>query len=555
MTLFGEIAFVVVVAVLAGFVAHVLRQPVIIGFIAGGFLIGIFKYTELANVGLIGDLASIGVALLLFLVGLEMNLKELRNVTVPAFFVGLGQILFTFGIGFFVVSALGFSLISSFYIAIALTFSSTIIVVKLLSEKKSLSSLYGRIVIGILLVQDFVAILVLIFIAGLQGDGGVGAHLAVTFLKGAGLVLFTIVAYRLLPKLLDVIGRSQEMLYLFAIAWALGISALAASIGLSVEVGGFLAGLALASSSEHFQIAARLRPLRDFFIILFFVGLGIQALEGGGAIPLVPVIVLSLFVLIGNPFIVLTLMGMLGYRARTSFLSSLTVAQISEFSFIIVALGFRFGDLTSSEVSLVTLVGMFTIFVSSYFIVHGDRLYAVFRPIVKKFEFRKHLVDEIPPEVEMSGHVVLIGVHRMGESILRALSNAGIDFVALDFDPVVVKRLSGMGIPVVYGDITDIDIQERVGMQNARLVISTIPGFGDNAAVVKILKGGDSDVKVIVTADDGWHARELYRDGADYVLVPHFIGGQELANVIREDNSLENLRELKKRDLEALSRT
>jgi len=552
MPLFTEIAIVVVVAVLAGFLAHLLRQPVIIGFLAAGFIIGLFEYTELTHVGLIENLSSIGVALLLFLVGLEINFKELKHVTVPALLVGLGQIIFTFGLGYLIVSALGFSTIAAFYIAIALTLSSTIIVVKLLSEKKNLSSLYGRVVLGILLVQDVVAILVLIFVSGVQVDESFGVNLVSTALKGVGLLLFTAVSYRLLPKILDKIGKSQEMLYLFGIAWALGVAAASSAIGLSVEVGGFLAGLALASSSEHFQIAAQLRPLRDFFIILFFVVLGIRSFEGGGAVPVLPAVILSLFVLIGNPIIILTVMGMLGYRARTAFLSSISVAQISEFSLIIVALGYHLGDLSSAEVSLVTLIGMITIFISSYFIVYGERFYLIFRPIVKRFEFRKKLIEEIPEETELSKHTVLVGVHRMGRSILEALSNAGVDFVAIDFDPSIVKSLTKIGIPVVYGDIADIDIQERVGLVNAKVVISTIPVLRDNLAILKLVRSKNGGARVVVSAEYDWQARELYREGADYVLLPHFLGGRELADAISKDAELKSLEELKNSSLSML---
>lgn len=551
MTFFGEIALVVVIAVVAGFIAHLLRQPVIIGFISAGFLIGLFKHSELAGVGFIENLASIGVALLLFLIGLEMDFRELKRVTLPAFLVGLGQIVFTFGIGFFIAGYLGFAMVPALYIAIALTFSSTIVIVKLLSEKKDLNSLYGRVVIGILLVQDFVAIFVLLFVSGIHSGEGVISLLGVTFLKGLGLVIATIALSRIFPKILNLVARSQEMLYLFGIAWALGISAFAAAIGLTIEIGGFLGGLALASSSEQFQISSRLKPLRDFFLILFFVILGIQAFEGGTPVALVPVIVLSAFVLIGNPIIVIFVMGVLGYRSRTSFLSGISVAQISEFSLIIVALGHRLGDLSSADVSLVTLIAVITIFVSSYYISYGDKLYKFFRPIGKYFEFRKRLVEELPPETQLKNHIVLVGVHRMGSGILEALINSGADFVAIDFDPVVVKKLTGMGVPVVYGDIEDSDVQERVGIRNANVVISTVPGFKDNLAIVKLLEGHDRSIVTIVTADDGWYAKELYKEGADYVLVPHFIGGQEIAEIIGRSGGLSRLKKLRRRDQKA----
>ncbi|MDP3991846.1 MAG: cation:proton antiporter [Candidatus Colwellbacteria bacterium] len=552
MTIFTEISLVVVLAVGFGFLAHLLRQPVIIGFIVAGLVIGYFEQLQLTHIAYLESLGAIGIALLLFLVGLEMNIKEWRQVGVPAFLVGLGQIIFTFIAGILLSIALGFSTLSSFYIASALTLSSTIVVVKLLSEKRDLRSLYGRVAIGILLLQDFAAITLILFLTGLESDGGVGLLGVTTLVKGLGLVVLTIIASRVLPKVLDLIGRSQEMLYLFGAAWALGVSSVAVFAGLSIEAGGFLAGLALANSAERFQISSRLRPLRDFFIILFFVILGSRALEGLGGVELLPAAALTLFVLIGTPLIVLLIMSALGYRSRTSFLTGIAVAQVSEFSFIVAALGSRLGHISNAEVSLITLVGLATIFVSSYFIVHNNRLYEVFRPLVARFEFRRGMIEETSPEVQLSNHTVLIGVHRMGEGILKALEDSRASFVALDFDPTVVKSLAKTGVPVVYGDIADSEVQEKVGLAKAKIIISTLPELKDNLIVIQEVKRRGGRAKVILTAEDEWSARELYKEGADYVILPRFLGGQELAKIISQDHNFSSLKELKKRDLKLI---
>src|SRR3989344_287815 len=279
--LFTEIVIAVISAAAIGIFFHILRQPSIIGFIVAGLIVSSLGYLAQENAQVIGNLASIGVALLLFIVGLEMNIKELRHVGKPAILVGLGQIIFTFALGYAICYALGFNNLTSFYVSIALTFSSTIVVVKLLSEKKDLRSLYGRIVVGALLIQDLVAIVVLLFLTGFKEEGTV-VNFVITLFKGIVFIAAIAVASRYLPRLLDLIGRSRELLFLFSIAWALGIAALAGSrfVGLSMEVGGFLAGLALAGSSENFQISSKLRPLRDFFLILFFIGLGTSMMQG-----------------------------------------------------------------------------------------------------------------------------------------------------------------------------------------------------------------------------------------------------------------------------------
>ncbi|MBI1839191.1 MAG: cation:proton antiporter [Candidatus Colwellbacteria bacterium] len=551
MTLFLEIVLALILASLCGAIAYLLKQPTIVGFIVAGLIIGSLGYLATDNIEIIRSLASIGVALLLFTVGLEMNFTEIKHIGRPAMLIGVGQIAATFAIGFLICSLLGFNYLSSFYVSIALSFSSTIIVVKLLSGKKDLRSLYGRIVLGVLLVQDVVAILILIFLSGLGDGNQIGSKLFLTFVKGGGFIFLIFLVSRFLPKLLDFIGKSQELLYLFSIAWALGVAALASSpiVGLSIEIGGFLAGLALAGSSENFQIAARLRPIRDFFIILFFVGLGTSLLAGPVSITIKPAIILSLFVLVGNPVVVLIIMGILGYRARVSFLSSLAVAQISEFSFIIVALGYTLGHLEASYVSLVTLVGIATIFTSSYLINYSDRLYKFFRPSLRRLERRERQLIGKNFEAKLNNHVVLVGVHRMGQTISRALSNKGTNFVAVDFDPIVVKQLKEIRMPVFYGDIADEAIQEFVGLDRAKVVISTVPDVRDNLAILSFMRESNLKAKVILTAESEFEGKELYEAGADYVLLPHFLGGRELVEIINESGNLANLSSLKERDL------
>jgi len=553
MLLFTEITIALVLAAVFGFLAYLLRQPPIVGFIIAGLAVGFFAGPEIVGGEVLEGLAPIGVALLLFLVGLELDFKDLRSVGLPALITGLGQIAFTFGIGYLIATWLGFAVVPAIYISTALTFSSTIIIVKLLSEKRELTSLYGRIVVGFLLLQDFVAILALVVLAGLQvGSGSPVLNFALTLVKGIALVAATFVGSRFLPKLLEKVGRSQEMLYLFSIAWVLGIAALTEAVGLSIEVGGFLAGVALANSSEHFQIGSKMRPIRDFFLILFFVGLGTKMLLAGTAVALLPAVLLALFVLVGNPVIVMILMGTLGYRARTSFLASLTVAQISEFSLIIAALGLRLGHLEPTHTALITLVGIITIFVSSYFIIYGDAIYRRLRPALKLFEFRRKLVEDTLLDEEFEDHVVLVGVHRTGTTIMETLLKGGDKFVALDFDPVLVKHLKGKEVPVVYGDVTDEEIQELVGLAKARLIISTVPDKKDNMAILKLLKKKKSEAKAVVTASSEEDAKEFYKEGANYVIMPHFAGGWELAQAISSGGGFNGLVKLQERDAQVL---
>ncbi len=541
-----------ILAAACGIIARVLKQPTLLGFIAAGLAVGAFGGIARFNIDVIDSLSSLGIAFLLFLVGLDMDLRDLRHVGRHAVIVGVGQVLITSGLGFALSRALGFGNTASFYVAAALTFSSTIIVIKLLSEKKDLKSLYGRIVVGVLLIQDFVAMFILL---ALSGSGGpTWFTVPISLVRGVIFGAVMLFASRYLPKLLDWLGHSQELLYLFSIAWALGVSALAASplVGLSIEVGGLIAGLTLANSSEHFQISSRLRPLRDFFVMLFFFGLGAKLIFSAGAIMVTPLVLFTLFVLVGNPLVVLLIMSVLGYRARTSFLASITVAQISEFSLVLIALGYRLGHITSGEASLVTLVGVITIFISSYLITYGDTVYRSLKPFLKLFERHRTRAEEELPQEKFAGHVVLIGAHRMGGTILTALEAAGEKTLIVDFDPTVVRLLKSRGKAAVYGDITDADIREAAGFKNARAIISTAPDFRDNVAILEAARRSNPKTKVILTADNEREGHKLYEIGADYVLIPHFIGGVELAHFILKNHDFKGLAELKRHDLEVL---
>lgn len=555
MTIFTEIALSIIFAAALGILVHLLKQPALIGFIAAGLIVGSVSRLVNIDTNVINSLSSLGIALLLFIVGLDLDLRELKRIGAHVILIGLGQVIITSGIGFLTCHALGFAILPSIYIAAALTFSSTIIVVKLLSEKKDLKSLYGRIVVGILIIQDLIAMVALLILSSGMPDKGIALlSLGLSLIKGIVLAAVLILLSRYLPRLLDLIGHSQELLYLFSIAWALGIALLAASplIGLSVEVGGLLAGLTLANSSEHFQISSRLSPLRDFFVMMFFFGLGTSLVLTAGAIALKPLIVFALFVLVVNPLVVYIIMIALGYRSRTSFLAGIAMSQISEFSLILVALGAQLGHITSAEESLVIMVGVITIFCSSYLITYADNLYRLFRPVLKLTERKMARPEEEVPQENFINHVILIGAHRMGRTILKALESSGGRVLTIDFDPVIVKELRDQGKAVIYGDVTDQDIQELADIKRARAIISTVPDLRDNEAILQAIRKENPKARVILTADDENGGRRLYSLGADYVIMPHLVGGEELARLILKDHDFEQLEELRRHHMQFL---
>lgn len=538
-TIFFEITIVIVMASVLAIVFRFLKQPPILAYILTGIILGPIGLIHIESEELLKTMAEFGITFLLFMLGLELKLKELKSTGRTALILGFGQIGLTTIIGVGICLLLGFSLVTSFYIGLALTLSSTIIVVKLLSDKKDLNSLYGKLSIGLLLVQDFVAILALIFLAGLSANTSF-SYLSFLEVIIKAVLLFVVVGYLsqyIVPKLIDKIANSTELLFLFSIAWAFGIAALVSSpwIGFSIEIGGFLAGIALANSMEHLQIVARIRPLRDFFVTIFFVMLGMEmSFTNVGSI-LFPALLLSTFVLVGSPIIVMTILGLLGYRKRVSFFTGLIVAQVSEFSLILIFLGSKLGHVSEEIISLITIVSIVTFVVSTYMIMNSNKLYKHLKKYLSFFEFRKTDQEDIELVQEFDDHTILIGANRTGQAILDTIKKSQNNIVVVDFDPDVITMLEKKEAICIFGDIADSDIQQKVNLDRAKLVISTVSDIHDNLILIDSVRVKNKRVKIIVLANNQREADHLYKAGAHYVVIPHLSSGVHIAEFIKEN--------------------
>lgn len=530
---FSQIAILLVVAGVFGVIARLFKQPLLIGYLFAGIFLGLTGL--ITDTQTLSGLAQIGVTLLLFLLGLEMNIRDLPTIGKVALLTGIGQIVFTSLIGFLIASALGFGFLPAVYIAMALTFSSTIIMVKLLSEKKDLGSLYGRIAVGFLLVQDFVAVVILMFLSGLGRGGRSPVEYGLIAVKA--LILFGLIwilSKKVLPNIFEkIIAQSHELLFIVSIAWALGVASFVAGpLGFTLEIGGFLAGLALSNMPEHLQIAARTRPLRDFFLTIFFLLLGTSLVTPGAILGLLlPALLLSAFVLVGNPIIVMSIMGFLGYKKRTSFMAGLTVAQISEFSFILMAMGQGLGHLLGAHTTLVILVGVITMTTSTYLILHADKIYPKIKNYLSIFERSNTKEAALLKPKNMKGHIVLVGSHNSGKTLAAYFYRKNNDFLVVDFNPKVFESLTAAKIPVVFGDINDPEIMEAASLDKARTVISTISNFTDNLTLLEYLVGMHPKPVSVFSAQTRNEAIKLYERGATYVVVPEIVTGEYIRHL------------------------
>jgi Kef-type K+ transport system membrane component KefB len=525
---FYEFAIILAFAALIGGLGQLLKQPLIVMFIALGIFLGPSVLDVVKSHDQIHLLAEIGIAVLLFIVGLKLDLRIIKSIGKIALITGLGQVLFTSLFGYLIGLALGFSSLHSAYIAVALTFSSTIIIVKLLSDKKEIDSLYGQIAIGFLIVQDIVVILVMIILAAIQqgSDTSLSHSIVKTILAGLALLAFTAVAIKwIIPWVSKFMAKSQEMLTLFSIGWAVSFASLGEIIGFSSEVGAFLAGISLASSEYKDVINNRLTTLRDFLLLFFFVHLGSNLDLNVIGNQVYPGLIFSGFVLIGNPLIVLIIMGLLGYRKRTSFLAGLTVAQISEFSLIFAGMGLALGHITDAVVGLITLVGLITIGLSTYLILYSHQIYEALSPALNIFQ-SKRKITEIDYTLEKGRNydVVIIGLGRFGRRLAEMLDeHPEISYLGVDFDPVVINELKTMGKDIIYGDLDDPDLLADIPIKKTGKIISTIPNNELSVQLAKMPKQYEFNGEIFVTAATKTAYRQLKSYGFDdkNILEPH----------------------------------
>ena len=530
-----ELGVIIGITVLVAFIMKLLKQPLIIGCILSGIIVGPYILNITNSTGTMSVFAHMGVALLLFIVGLNLNPKVIKDVGKVSLITGLGQVIFTSIVGFSICMLLGFSLITSIYIAIALTFSSTIIIMKLLSDKSAIGTLYGRISIGFLIVQDIIAMLILMIVSSIPEGIQSGYLVYKTILIGIGLLAgVCLFGIYFLPKITKAIAKSQELLLLFSISWCFILSAVFYSLNFSMEIGALLAGITLSLSPYRYEISSKMRPLRDFFVILFFVLLGSQMVFTNMTKFIYPIILLSGFILVGNPLIVMVLMGILGYTKRNSFMAGLTVAQISEFSLILIALGIKIGHLSNEILSIVTIIGLITIAGSSYMIIHSNKLYFYLSKYLTIFEKKGHKIDEHKYHENENYKIILFGYNRIGYDLLNSFKKIKKKFLVVDYDPETIINLAKEGIDCRYGDASDFELLNELNLKGAKMIYSTIPDFDTNIVLINKIKEVNNKAIIIVVSHQIDEAMKLYNQGATYVIMPHFLGGHHASTLIEK---------------------
>lgn len=545
--IFTQLSLVIVVAALVSMIMRALRQPLIMGYILTGIIVGPFALHLItdSNKEAFDTFSEIGIALLLFIIGLELSVAVVKRLGRPVFLTAFA-LLFTVGVfGFIIASAFHFTTTESVIVGLAMFFSSTIIIAKVLSDKNELTRLNGQIAIGVILFDDIVATFALLYIAAQSGDPLTGFDISMLILKGVAAVgVLAVVSMKILPPAMRRIAKSQELLFLFALAWGFGVASAFNAIGFSVEVGALFAGVALAHLPYTHQIGARLKPLRDFFIILFFIILGERLQLESLSAAMLPALILSFAVLTMKPLVVMMTLGLLGYTKRTSFKTGINLSQISEFSIILVVLATTSGLVDEQLSAIITIVAIITIAVSTYLMQYDDWIYS---KVEKSLHFFERSVTNEKPHQAKSYDQILFGYLNGGQHFVKTFQSMKLPYVVVDYDPDVIEILTERKVPYLYGDATDPELLNEIHIESAKLIVNTISEHTVNKALLRYVVKRNKKAVIICYSNDHNEAAELYEMGATYVMLPHYIGSNQLSSFIQTNglsrHSFEEYRE------------
>ena len=512
------------------------KQPTILAYIITGVIIGPSVFNWLGETQILEVFSHLGVSILLFMVGMHMNPRVIKDVGMVSTITGITQFVISGSVGFILANLLGFSFVSSVYVGVALTFSSTIIVLKLLSDTGETETLYGKIAIGFLIVQDILAVGALLAVNIIDKSEGLLNTIAILAVDvlGLGLLLYLVAVY-ILPRVTKLFASRSEHLFLFALAWCFLVASFFAYVGLSIEIGALLAGVALSISPYKHEITSKISVIRDFFLLMFFVMLGSQIDFSVIVTDWFAITLFSLSILILTPLILMSLMGLLGYTKRTSFLMGILVSQISEFSLIFVALGVSVGHIENVLLSDLTVVVLLTTAGSTYFVKYKKQLFKLCKPYMRFFFKRDANRENFGSVAHTHKHkVILFGASRVGTDLLETFKKQKHGCLVIDYNPQTVEHVKKKHVDVLYGDATDSTLLDEIDFKTVKMVASTIPDLDVNSDILKHVRSQNPDAIVICVSHSVKNTLALYELGATYVIMPHYLGGKHTSLMVEE---------------------
>ncbi len=529
-----SIILAVVVAVLA--LCKVFKQPMIIGYILSWTIVSLIFPELLHSQEALESFSHIGISFLLFMVGMELHPTIIKQLWKDSLIWGLAQVWATTILGTVLGLLLWFDWVTSLFLGIGFSFSSTIVILKLLSDKGNTETIFWRLSIGILVVQDLIVILAFLALATINGmsDGGGMMTLLILLLKIITMTWAIILASKyFIPWATKKISQSTEFLFLFAVAWCFVLGALFDYLWFGMEIGALLAWVSLATSAFRFEIMSRIKPLRDFFIVMFFVMLGSQMTIVFDVMFFVRVLIFSLFILVLKPTLISFILAKLGHTKKNTFLAWITLGQISEFSFLLLWIWVTMWYITNMQlISEITLTGLITIAISSYSILYGEKIYNRVKDYAKYIPGKRH--RNYNTGNNFSSEIMIFGYGRFGNSLFDALKKTSKTITVIDENPKIIEHLEKNNVQNIYWDAGNIEFLEELHIQDTKMVVSTLRNFEDNLVLLENIKRRNPKIIMVLLSAHVEESIKFYEEGADYVIMPHYIGANHTSLLLEE---------------------
>lgn len=524
----GSIATVIIVAAVLGILARKSRQPTIVAYIITGLLLGPVAFDIVNAPEIVGSMSELGLAFLLFLIGLEIDIGEIKEIIRPTTIIAIGQMALVAAVGVLMAKILGFGLVESVFIGAAVMYSSTAVVVKLLSDKDQISTLPGKLDVGMLLIEDLAVVVLMAVVTSTAGSVSGAAFQILEILVVAGLIAgASLISSRyVLPKLFDELSRNTHTFFIHGIAWAFLLVLVSEHFGISMEIGAFLAGLSIGQVPYSYELRERIRPLTDFFMAIFFIEIGLGMARETFTLYWKEAVIAAGVLMVAKFAIIFALTDRMKFTPETSFKAALNKSQISEFALVFGVVGVTSGLIGETVLGFLSIVAVVTMGASSYLINYNEELYRLSIPWLEMFESE----DKEDVEVkEFEQHAVVIGYNQVSKNILPALEDYFDQIVVVDKDPKNTEELSSSSYEYIYGDFRHGEIRKASRIKDADFVMSVSEELEIN---INVIEDSTKEATIITKASDIESAAELYEEGAHYVIRENVLAGEKMQEYI-----------------------
>jgi Kef-type K+ transport system membrane component KefB len=526
---FESFAVIIVLATALSFIARKTKQPTVIAYIATGLVLGPVGLSMIGETELTRLFSELGLVFLLFFIGLEINIGEIREVLKPTALIGVSQMALTALLGFGLGVLLGFTTLDSLFIGAAAMFSSTALVVKLLTDIDEASTLPGRLDVGVLLVQDIAVVLLLALMTANFSNPATAVIRSVEIMAMITLIggISIVSSSYLLPRIFRKISQKPSIFFVYGLAWAFLLISGADQLGLSLEIGAFFAGLSLAQLPYSSELQERVRPLTDLFMAIFFINFALKIIPGQLSAYFLEALIASAVLIAGKFGIFFGLIDRLKFTPETSFKAALNMTQISEFSIILGALAVREGIIGDQMLGFISLVAITTMGTSSYLLNFNNAIYSRFEEVLSRYESEEK--EDVEVE-KLEGHALIVGYNMVTERVLDLLEQQYGNVVVVDKDPDNTEELSRSSHEYIYGDFKHGEIRKASGIKKAAFILSMAR---DTKVNHHILRDRKKETPVFLEAENFEQAAKMYDLGAEYIMIENIVTADKMADYLK----------------------